>query len=55
MTLPLALALCVAACVALGGCGRYGKPVRTPPEVEEAQPDRDAGPAASDAEEEGDA
>jgi hypothetical protein len=54
MTRPLALALCVTACVVLGGCGRYGKPVRTPPEVEAVQPDPDARPAASDGEEEGD-
>jgi hypothetical protein len=52
----LAIAFCVAAHLALGGCGKYGPPVREAPELPEAAeaeaPDAGSDPDARDDDEE---
>ena len=48
-----ALAICAASYLALGGCGKYGAPLREPPEVPEASEAAapDAAPDESDEDE----
>jgi predicted small lipoprotein YifL len=49
----LALAICAASHLALGGCGKYGPPVREVPEAAEAEaPDAGSAPDARDDDEE---